>query len=71
MIEEASTYLFKATQNRFYFKTAKIVIPLKWTSKPEYKRLTIESYEKVSVEECTAKSHMCFLAVKHWALIVK
>ncbi|KAJ6651679.1 hypothetical protein lerEdw1_020724 [Lerista edwardsae] len=49
MIEEASTYLFKATQNRFYFKTAKIVIPLKWTAKPEYKRLTIESYEKADV----------------------
>ncbi|KAJ6652068.1 hypothetical protein lerEdw1_014819 [Lerista edwardsae] len=49
MIEEASTYLFKATQNRFYFKTAKIVIPLKWTAKPEYKRLTKESYEKADV----------------------
>ncbi|XP_066479415.1 calcium-activated chloride channel regulator 1-like isoform X2 [Tiliqua scincoides] len=49
MIKEASIFLFKATQNRFYFKTAKVVIPLTWTSKPEYKRTATESYEKADV----------------------
>ncbi|XP_053101850.1 calcium-activated chloride channel regulator family member 3-like [Hemicordylus capensis] len=49
MITEASAYLFSATQQRFYFKTVKVVIPLTWRTKPEYKRLTIESYEKADV----------------------
>ncbi|XP_053101853.1 calcium-activated chloride channel regulator 1-like [Hemicordylus capensis] len=49
MVEEASAYLFNATQQRFYFKTVKVVIPLTWGNKPEYKRGTIESYEKADV----------------------
>ncbi|KAJ6651731.1 hypothetical protein lerEdw1_020671 [Lerista edwardsae] len=49
MIKEASTYLFSATQNRFYFKTVKIVIPLSWKPKPEYKRVVTESYEEADV----------------------
>ncbi|KAJ6656287.1 hypothetical protein lerEdw1_003943 [Lerista edwardsae] len=49
MIKEASTYLFSATRNRFYFKTAKIVIPLSWKPKPEYKRTVTESYEEADV----------------------
>ncbi|KAJ6650461.1 hypothetical protein lerEdw1_007691 [Lerista edwardsae] len=48
-VEEASTYLFHATKQRFYFKSVKVIIPLTWTSKPEYKRVTIESYEKADV----------------------
>lgn len=51
MLEEASTYLFGATRQRFYFKTFKVIVPLTWTSKPEYKRVTIETYEKVRVED--------------------
>ncbi|XP_054837920.1 calcium-activated chloride channel regulator 1-like [Eublepharis macularius] len=49
MVKEASTYLFDATKQRFYFKTIKIIVPLTWTSKPEYGRLTIESYENADV----------------------
>ncbi|XP_066480666.1 calcium-activated chloride channel regulator 1-like [Tiliqua scincoides] len=49
MIKEGSTYLFGATQQRFYFKSVKIIIPLTWTTKTEYKRLTTESYEKADV----------------------
>ncbi|XP_066480671.1 calcium-activated chloride channel regulator 1-like [Tiliqua scincoides] len=49
MIQDASVYLFNATKHRFYFKTVKIIVPEKWTSKPEYKRVTIESYEKADV----------------------
>uniref|UniRef100_A0ACB8F3J0 Uncharacterized protein n=1 Tax=Sphaerodactylus townsendi TaxID=933632 RepID=A0ACB8F3J0_9SAUR len=49
MVKEASTYLFNATKQRFYFKTVKIIIPFTWTKKPEYRRLTIESYEEADV----------------------
>ncbi|XP_060088135.1 calcium-activated chloride channel regulator 1-like [Heteronotia binoei] len=49
MVTEASTYLFNATKQRFYFKTLKIIVPLTWTSKIEYSRVTIESYEKADV----------------------
>ncbi|XP_066480669.1 calcium-activated chloride channel regulator 1-like [Tiliqua scincoides] len=49
MVQEASTYLFNATKQRFYFRTVKVIIPLTWSSKPEYKRVTIESYEKADV----------------------
>uniref|UniRef100_A0A8C0G7Q0 Calcium-activated chloride channel N-terminal domain-containing protein n=1 Tax=Chelonoidis abingdonii TaxID=106734 RepID=A0A8C0G7Q0_CHEAB len=30
MVKEASTYLFNATKQRFFFKTVKIIIPLHW-----------------------------------------
>nr|XP_060628644.1 calcium-activated chloride channel regulator 1-like [Anolis sagrei ordinatus] len=49
MVQEASSYLFSATQQRFYFKSVKIIIPLTWTPKPEYKRVTTESYDKAHV----------------------
>ncbi|XP_060629859.2 calcium-activated chloride channel regulator 1-like [Anolis sagrei] len=49
MIEEASSYLFNATKQRFYFKRVSVVIPITWTPKPEYQRVTKESYEKADV----------------------
>uniref|UniRef100_G1KAC3 VWFA domain-containing protein n=1 Tax=Anolis carolinensis TaxID=28377 RepID=G1KAC3_ANOCA len=49
MVEEASSYLFNATKQIFYFKTVKVVIPITWTPKPEYRRVTKESYEKADV----------------------
>ncbi|KAH0618444.1 hypothetical protein JD844_017652 [Phrynosoma platyrhinos] len=49
MVEEASSYLFNATKQRFYFKTIKVVIPVTWTAKSEYQRATKESYEKADV----------------------
>ncbi|XP_072854001.2 calcium-activated chloride channel regulator 4 [Pogona vitticeps] len=49
MVTEASSYLFNASQQRFYFKTIKVVIPLTWTPKTEYKRVTTESYENADV----------------------
>ncbi|XP_042318340.1 calcium-activated chloride channel regulator 1-like isoform X2 [Sceloporus undulatus] len=49
MVKEASSYLFKASEQRFYFKTIKIVIPSTWTSKPEYRRVTRESYDNADV----------------------
>ncbi|XP_053247826.1 calcium-activated chloride channel regulator 1-like [Podarcis raffonei] len=49
MIKEASAYLFSATEQRFYFKSVKVIIPLTWAPKPEYERVTIESYDKADV----------------------
>ncbi|XP_061489543.1 calcium-activated chloride channel regulator 1-like [Rhineura floridana] len=49
MIKEASTYLFNATKQRFYFKTAKVIIPLTWTQKDVYKRVTTETYDKADI----------------------
>ncbi|XP_008107509.3 calcium-activated chloride channel regulator 1 [Anolis carolinensis] len=49
MVKDASSYLFSATEQRFYFKSVKIIIPLTWTPKPEYKRVTTESYDKADI----------------------
>uniref|UniRef100_A0A8D0DVM5 VWFA domain-containing protein n=1 Tax=Salvator merianae TaxID=96440 RepID=A0A8D0DVM5_SALMN len=49
MIKEASSYLFNATNQRFYINSVKVVIPLTWQSKPEYGRVTTESYDKADV----------------------
>uniref|UniRef100_A0A8D0DVI5 VWFA domain-containing protein n=1 Tax=Salvator merianae TaxID=96440 RepID=A0A8D0DVI5_SALMN len=49
MIKEASSYLFSATKERFYIKSVKVVIPFTWQSKPEYGRVTTESFEKADV----------------------
>uniref|UniRef100_A0ABM5G8N3 Calcium-activated chloride channel regulator 1-like n=1 Tax=Pogona vitticeps TaxID=103695 RepID=A0ABM5G8N3_9SAUR len=49
MVTEASPYLFSATKQRFYFKTVKVIVPLTWAPKPEYKRVTTESYDKADV----------------------
>ncbi|KAM3840700.1 calcium-activated chloride channel regulator 4 [Vipera latastei] len=49
MVKEASNYLISATERRFYFKSVKIIIPLTWTPKPEYKRVIRESYGKADI----------------------
>nr|XP_060628640.1 calcium-activated chloride channel regulator 1-like [Anolis sagrei ordinatus] len=49
MLKEASSYLYHASQQRFYFRTIKIVIPSTWASKPEYKRVSRESYENADI----------------------
>uniref|UniRef100_A0A8C8R9S1 Calcium-activated chloride channel N-terminal domain-containing protein n=1 Tax=Pelusios castaneus TaxID=367368 RepID=A0A8C8R9S1_9SAUR len=49
MVKEASTYLFNATKQRFFFKAVKIIIPLTWQPKPEYLSLKTESYDKADV----------------------
>ncbi|XP_070797176.1 calcium-activated chloride channel regulator 4 [Pituophis catenifer annectens] len=56
MVKEASNYLIKATEQRFYFKSVKIIIPLTWTPKQEYKRVIRESYEKADI--IVADSHL-------------
>uniref|UniRef100_A0A670IIQ7 Calcium-activated chloride channel regulator 1-like n=1 Tax=Podarcis muralis TaxID=64176 RepID=A0A670IIQ7_PODMU len=49
MVQEASAYLFGATQKRFYFKTVKVIIPSTWKTKADYQRVTRESYDKAEV----------------------
>ncbi|XP_076976496.1 calcium-activated chloride channel regulator 1 [Tamandua tetradactyla] len=49
MVTEASPYLFEATQKRFYFKNAAILIPEKWKTKPEYLRPKLETYKNADV----------------------
>nr|XP_034978697.1 calcium-activated chloride channel regulator 1-like [Zootoca vivipara] len=49
MVKEASTYLFSATRQRFYFRTVKVIIPSTWKPKNEYQRVTTESYDEADV----------------------
>uniref|UniRef100_A0A8C9QFI5 Calcium-activated chloride channel N-terminal domain-containing protein n=1 Tax=Spermophilus dauricus TaxID=99837 RepID=A0A8C9QFI5_SPEDA len=49
MVTTASTYLFEATQKRFFFKNVSILIPKNWEGSPEYKRPKHESYDQADV----------------------
>ncbi|XP_006831052.1 PREDICTED: calcium-activated chloride channel regulator 1 [Chrysochloris asiatica] len=49
MVTQASPYLFKATEKRFYFKNVAILIPAKWKTKPEYVRPKLETYKNADV----------------------
>ncbi|KAF7472150.1 hypothetical protein GHT09_016854 [Marmota monax] len=49
MVTTASTYLFEATQKRFFFKNVSILIPENWERSPEYKRPKHESYDQADV----------------------
>ncbi|XP_004699650.1 calcium-activated chloride channel regulator 1 isoform X2 [Echinops telfairi] len=49
MVTQASPYLFEATEKRFYFKTAAILIPEKWKTKPEYVRPKLETFKNADV----------------------
>ncbi|KAM5256995.1 calcium-activated chloride channel regulator 4-like [Ctenodactylus gundi] len=49
IVTTASTYLFEATEKRFFFKNVSILIPETWTRKPEYRRPKFESYKHADV----------------------
>ncbi|XP_058159206.1 calcium-activated chloride channel regulator 4 [Dasypus novemcinctus] len=49
MVTTASTYLFEATQKRFFFKTVSILIPENWKENPQYKKPRTESYVHADV----------------------
>ncbi|CAK6441306.1 unnamed protein product [Pipistrellus nathusii] len=49
MVTAASTYLFEATERRFFFKNVSILIPDTWNEKPQYKRPKHESYTHTDV----------------------
>ncbi|KAL1771984.1 calcium-activated chloride channel regulator 4 [Sigmodon hispidus] len=50
MVTTASTYLFEATEKRFFFKNVSILIPESWKSRPEYRRPKQESYKHADVK---------------------
>ncbi|DAA31315.1 calcium-activated chloride channel regulator 4 precursor [Bos taurus] len=49
MVIDASTYLFEATEKRFFFKNVSILIPENWKSITQYKRPKHESYKHADV----------------------
>ncbi|XP_007116032.2 calcium-activated chloride channel regulator 4 [Physeter macrocephalus] len=49
MVTAASTYLFEATEKRFFFKNVSILIPEKWKNITQYKRPKHESYKHADV----------------------
>ncbi|XP_052034442.1 calcium-activated chloride channel regulator 4A [Apodemus sylvaticus] len=50
MVTKASTYLFEATEKRFFFKTVSILIPESWANSPQYRRPKQESYRHADVK---------------------
>ncbi|XP_040264682.1 calcium-activated chloride channel regulator 1-like [Bufo bufo] len=48
MVNEATSYLFTATQKRLFIRSAKILIPLTW-SKGNYTKRKTETYDKADV----------------------
>lgn len=51
----ASTYLFEATEKRFFFKNVSILIPENWKNSIQYKRPKHESYKHVRLKKCLLK----------------
>ena len=51
MVIDASTYLFEATENRFFFKNVSILIPENWKNITQYKRPKHESYKHVRIKK--------------------
>uniref|UniRef100_A0A667HSJ2 Calcium-activated chloride channel regulator 1 n=2 Tax=Lynx canadensis TaxID=61383 RepID=A0A667HSJ2_LYNCA len=49
MVTTASTYLFEATEKRFFFKNVSILIPNSWKENSQYKRPKHESYKHADV----------------------
>ncbi|XP_053549083.1 calcium-activated chloride channel regulator 1-like [Bombina bombina] len=49
MITEASTYLYQATKNRLFIRSAKILIPMNWSPNSKYLKPKTETYDKADV----------------------
>ncbi|XP_010634985.1 calcium-activated chloride channel regulator 4-like [Fukomys damarensis] len=49
MVNAASTYMFEATEKRFFFKTVSVLIPETWKGNPQYRRPKHESYKHADV----------------------
>lgn len=58
MVTAASTYLFEATERRFFFKTVSILIPETWKENPQYERPKHESYKHVRVKKLLSKYYI-------------
>ncbi|XP_077309103.1 calcium-activated chloride channel regulator 1-like [Lithobates pipiens] len=55
MVKEASSYLFRATQNRLFIRSVKILIPFTWPKK-SYVKVRTETYDKADI--IIASSHV-------------
>uniref|UniRef100_F7D697 Calcium-activated chloride channel regulator 1 n=1 Tax=Monodelphis domestica TaxID=13616 RepID=F7D697_MONDO len=49
MISEASTYLYRATEKRFYFESVSILIPKTWQPKSDYEKPKHETYKNADI----------------------
>ncbi|XP_072505057.1 calcium-activated chloride channel regulator 1 [Notamacropus eugenii] len=49
VVLDASTYLYKATEQRFYFKEVSILIPTTWQTKPNYEKPKLETYKNADI----------------------
>ncbi|XP_068950663.1 calcium-activated chloride channel regulator 1-like [Petaurus breviceps papuanus] len=49
MVSEASTYLYEATEKRFYFKGVSILIPTTWQTNPNYEKPKLETYKNADI----------------------
>ncbi|XP_053549082.1 calcium-activated chloride channel regulator 1-like [Bombina bombina] len=49
MVNEASGYLFNATQQRLFIRNVKILIPMTWTKLSNYTKPKTETYDKADV----------------------
>ncbi|XP_053325133.1 calcium-activated chloride channel regulator 1-like [Spea bombifrons] len=49
MLTDASTYMLQATKKRVFIRSAKILIPNTWSSKSDYGRPKMESYDKADL----------------------
>ncbi|XP_074076444.1 calcium-activated chloride channel regulator 1-like [Macrotis lagotis] len=49
MVSDASTYLYKATEQRFYFKGVSILIPKTWKTNQEYEKPKLETYKDADI----------------------
>uniref|UniRef100_A0A4X2KL76 Calcium-activated chloride channel N-terminal domain-containing protein n=1 Tax=Vombatus ursinus TaxID=29139 RepID=A0A4X2KL76_VOMUR len=49
MVKEASTYLYEATERRFYFKDVSILIPKTWQTKPNYEKPKLETHKNADI----------------------
>ena len=49
MFTDGSLYLYNATKKRAYFDTVTILIPKTWSSKPEYRQASNESFDIADV----------------------
>ncbi|XP_012320214.2 calcium-activated chloride channel regulator 4 [Aotus nancymaae] len=49
MLTTASTYLFEATEKRFFFRNVSILVPENWKENPQYKRPKYENYKHADV----------------------
>ena len=62
MFTEGSYYMYNATRRRAFFKSVTILIPKSWTTKPEYRQASNESYNNADI----LIGKLCFISSLTW-----